>query len=116
MQHKNAEYFKRIIAFIDDYAVNNGSSPSVREISNGVGLSTATVSRYMQKMKANGELDYDGHRSIVTKRQKQTLAETVEIPILGSVSCGVPKFAEENIEEYVRLPVSLFGRGDFFLL
>ena len=109
MQHKNAEYFKRIIAFIDDYAVNNGSSPSVREISNGVGLSTATVSRYMQKMKANGELDYDGHRSIVTKRQKQTLAETVEIPILGSVSCGVPKFAEENIEEYVRLPVSLFG-------
>ena len=24
MQHKNAEYFKRIIAFIDDYAVNNG--------------------------------------------------------------------------------------------
>ena len=54
MQHKNAEYFKRIIAFIDDYAVNNGSSPSVREISNGVGLSTATVSRYMQKLKANG--------------------------------------------------------------
>ena len=46
MQHKNAEYFKRIIAFIDDYAANYGSSPSVREISNGTGLSTATVSRY----------------------------------------------------------------------
>ena len=44
------------------------------------------------------------------------LAETVEIPVLGSISCGVPKFAEENIEEYVRLPVSLFGRGDFYLL
>lgn len=116
MQHKNAEYFKRIIAFIDDYAANYGSSPSVREISNGTRLSTATVSRYVQEMKANGELDYDGHRSIVTKRRKQMLAETVEIPVLGSISCGVPKFAEENIEEYVRLPVSLFGRGDFYLL
>ena len=37
-------------------------------------------------------------------------------PILGKVSCGVPKFAEENIEEYVRLPVALFGRGQFFIL
>lgn len=116
MQHKNPEYFKRIIAFIDDYATNYGSSPSIKEISNGTGLSDATVCRYMQEMKANGELDYDGHRSIVTKRRKQMLAETVEIPVLGAISCGVPKFAEENIKEYVRLPVSLFGRGDFYLL
>ena len=37
-------------------------------------------------------------------------------PILGSIACGIPKFAEENIEEYVKLPVSLFGSGDFFIL
>ena len=36
--------------------------------------------------------------------------------VLGSVACGVPRFAEENIEEYVRLPVSLFGSGDFYIL
>lgn len=36
--------------------------------------------------------------------------------LLGCVSCGVPKFAEENIEEYVRLPIALFGRGQFFIL
>ena len=116
MRHKNPEYFKRIIAFIDDYTANYGSSPSIKEISVGTELSDATICRYMQEMKANGELDYGGHRSIVTKRRKQTLSETVEIPVLGSISCGLPKFAVENIEEYVRLPVSLFGRGDFFLL
>ena len=43
-------------------------------------------------------------------------AESNLVPVLGSVACGVPKYAEENIEEYVRLPVSLFGRGDFFIL
>ena len=42
--------------------------------------------------------------------------ESVKVPVLGSVSCGVPKLAIENIEEYIRLPVALFGRGDFFIL
>ena len=43
-------------------------------------------------------------------------SQAVRVPVLGSIACGIPKFAEENIEEYVRLPVSLFGKGDFFIL
>lgn len=61
-------------------------------------------------------IDYAGHRNIVTKRNSISAAETNGVPVLGAVSCGIPKFAEENIEEYVKLPVALFGRGDFFLL
>ena len=38
------------------------------------------------------------------------------IPILGSVSCGVPLLEEENIEAYYWLPEELFGKGDFFFL
>ena len=38
------------------------------------------------------------------------------MPVLGVISGGIPKFAEENIEEYIRLPVSLFGTGKFFIL
>lgn len=30
--------------------------------------------------------------------------------------CGLQEYAEENFEEYVPLPVALFGQGDFFLL
>ena len=36
--------------------------------------------------------------------------------ILGAVSCGVPTLEEEYAEEYVSLPVSMFGNGTFFLL
>ena len=36
--------------------------------------------------------------------------------MLGRVSCGILKLAEENVDEYVKLPVSLFGRGEFFIL
>ena len=46
----------------------------------------------------------------------RTNVEAVSVPILGEVACGIPKFAEESIEEYVRLPVALFGRGSFFIL
>ena len=42
--------------------------------------------------------------------------QTISVPVLGEIACGIPKFAEENIEEYVRLPVALFGHGSFFIL
>ena len=38
------------------------------------------------------------------------------LPILGQIACGSPLFAEENIEDYVQLPASLFGNGDFYML
>ena len=114
MRSKNPAYFELLIRFIDDYIDNYGRSPSTQEIASGTGLSPATVSRYLSRMREDGIIDYSGHRNIVTKRNSAT--ETNAVPVLGSVSCGIPKFAEENIEEYVKLPVSLFGKGDFFLL
>ena len=114
MRTKNPAYFELLIRFIDDYIDNYGRSPSTQEIASGTGLSPATVSRYLSRMREDGIIDYSGHRNIVTKRNSAT--ETNAVPVLGSVSCGIPKFAEENIEEYVKLPVSLFGKGDFFLL
>lgn len=114
MRSKNPAYFELLIRFIDDYIDNYGRSPSTQEIASGTGLSPATVSRYLSRMREDGIIDYSGHRNIVTKRN--SAIETNAVPVLGSVSCGIPKFAEENIEEYVKLPVSLFGKGDFFLL
>lgn len=116
MRSKNPEYFTRLENFIDDYKEQNGSSPSTQEIADGVGLSTSSVSRYLIYMREHGMISFEGHRNITTRRQEKKQEETIRVPVLGRVSCGVPKFAEENIEEYVRLPVSLFGRGEFYIL
>ena len=113
MQPERTQKIKR---FVEDYIDDKGCSPSNREIAAGVDLPLTTVQRYLKFLKDNGELDYDGVRSITTKKQKQVREGSELVPVLGDVSCGVPKFAEGNIEEYVRLPVSLFGRGDFYLL
>lgn len=116
MRSKNTDYFKLLEEFIDRYRNEYGSSPTIREISDNTKLSTATISRYLSYMKEQGMIDYKGHRNITTRHQRITNIETVEVPVLGAVSCGLPKYAEGNIEEYVRLPVSIFGRGEYFLL
>lgn len=114
---KNAELFKQIEETINSYKEhNNGASPSVREIADELGVNYSTVSRYLKHMREQGMIDYEGHRNITTEENRKTRIETTKVAILGSVSCGIPKFAEENIEEYVRLPISLFGSGDFFIL
>ena len=116
MRSKNQEYFTLLERFIDTYIDSQGISPSTREIASGTGLSLATVSRYLSYMRDNGMIDYVGQRNIITQRKRMTSTEANRVPLLGAVSCGIPKFAEGNIEEYVQLPTALFGKGDFFLL
>ncbi|GHC50601.1 repressor LexA [Ulvibacter litoralis] len=44
-------------------------------------------------------------------------SDTVEIPLLGSVSCGLPILAEENIESKILISTKLVKKAnDYFLL
>ena len=110
---KNPEYLKMLEEFIDEYIEKNHTAPTISEITDGVELPRSTVGRYIAYMREQGVIDYEGHRSITTRQVQKTNSESVKVPVLGS---GVPKLAIENIEEYIRLPVALFGRGDFFIL
>ena len=117
MQHKNQETLAAIEAFISEYIDLNGVSPSITEIVEGTGTAKSTASRYLSYMREQGIISFSGqHRSYATKEMQKTRNGTMRVPVLGRVSCGIPKFAEENIEEYVRLPIALFGQGDFFIL
>lgn len=116
MRTKNNAYFDRIEDFIKCYYEENGLSPSMREISSGVGISCATVQRYLAEMRESGRISYNGHRSLVTEKTSFSRSDFLNVPVLGRVSCGLPKYAEENIEERINLPAALFGRGDFYIL
>ena len=102
-----------ILNYIEVYQREYNTSPTVREIEAGTKIPRSTVSRHLTQLKEKGLLSFDGHRSIVLKEQRTA---TVRVPILGSISCGVPKYAAENIGEYAELPVSIFGKGDYFIL
>lgn len=116
MRTKNSGYFIQIEEFVKEYYEKNGISPSMREISQKVGISCATVQRYLSTMRDEGRIKYSGHRSITSSQSVRDFREILKVPVLGRVSCGLPKYAEENIEEYINLPTSIFGNGNFYIL
>lgn len=113
MRSKDKTLMAAIEKFVSDYTDNNGISPTMQEVADGVGSSKATVQRYIAQLCDDGILDYSGYRTMTSTKTK---AAAIRVPVLGTIACGIPKFAEENIEEYVRLPVALFGKGNFFIL
>ena len=113
MRTKNQDTIRDIERFVREYNDGNGRAPTMQEISKAVGVSTATAHRYIVSMAEDGIIDYCGVRSASSPKSK---AEGTIAPIVGMIACGTPILAEENIEQYVRLPDLLFGRGNFFIL
>ena len=113
MRTKSKALIEDIERFVNQFTDKYGISPTMQEVADGVGSSRPTVCRYVSQMCADGILDFSGYRTMTTTK---TRVAANRVPVLGRVSCGIPKYAEENIEEYIRLPVALFGEGDFFLL
>ena len=104
-----------ILEYIDEYYSDYGQAPTVRAISEGTGIAVATVHRYLLALKDSGELDYNGRRSIMTERIDRE-ALHYAAPVLGYVACGEGQEEVEEVIEYVRLPESLVGKGEFFVL
>ena len=110
MQHLNPDTFQRLEKFIDSYAeASGGLSPSLTEIAQGLGISKSTVSKYLNIMKSEGRVSFGGHRSVATKRMRSMSGELCAVPLLGEVACGLPILAEENIEEYYILIITLYN-------
>lgn len=113
MRSKDRGLMVAIEKFVSEFTDRNGVAPTMQEIADALGKGKTTVHRYITQMCNDGVLSYSGWR---TTKVTKASSPVVSVPILGSIACGIPKFAEENIEEYVKLPISLFGSGDFFIL
>ncbi len=108
---------KLLEEYINEYRDKYRTSPSIRQIERDTGIPNSTVSRYLLYMEKEGMIEYSGGRqNILTNRTKKMVEDTVAVPVVGSIACGLPLLAEENIEEYVRLPEPIFGKGKFFIL
>lgn len=115
MRSKNPELMKEICAYVNDYYRANHSSPSLSEIAKGVNVAKTTVYRYLVEMNERGLISYNGHTIESTKIDK-CVTGYFSAPIVGSIRCGDPEAEEEYIEEYVSLPESIFGKGEFYIL
>ena len=117
MRVMSKETMANIISFIDEYFCDRHTTPSAGEIAQGVGIPRATAYRYLVEMNNRGMIEYDGKsRTIITPMIRKFAPASAPCPFLGSVPCGAAQTEEENIREYISLPVSLFGKGKFYIL
>lgn len=115
MRSKSKSRMNEIKKFIENYYMKEYRSPSITEIAKAVNIARSTAHSYLVDMNEKGMLSYNG-KDIRTELIEKIKPNVTRAAILGSISCGVPNFAEENIEEYVSLPESMFGKGEFFIL
>ncbi len=125
---------KQILDYIRECIEIKHYPPSVREIGQAIGLSSpSTVHAHLNALEQKGYIKRDGAKSrsmVVTNKdakpakQVQSASEPtrfdehslVSLPLVGRVAAGTPILAEQNIEEEVPLPTSLFGDKNSFLL
>ena len=119
---------KKVLAFIEQFAQENGYPPSVREIGTAVGLtSTATVHGYLERLEKKGYLDRAALKTRamrVVNPEKETEVQTkttedekyMEVPIVGCVAAGMPILAQEQVEGYLPLSFDFAKNKELFVL
>lgn len=93
---------QRIYDFIRTFLRQQGYPPSLREISQAVGVrSPSTVKYHLDNLRQAGLIQWDGGKTRSLSLPHQSLGEPDRIPLLGSVAAGSPILAEECIEDYL---------------
>ena len=115
MRTKDQGTLDKILKFVNKYYHENRVAPTISEVAAGVGVARSTTHRYIQELSDRDLLDY-GRGILSAPESAKMKTAYIAAPLVGSIYCGSPEEEEENVEEYVSLPVSLFGKGDFYIL
>jgi repressor LexA len=131
---------RRVLEVIRDSIDRRGYPPSVREIGEAVGLSSASsVAHQLSVLQRKGWLRRDpnrpraldvrmpGETTVMTESPAETQAATAAadeganprptyVPLVGRIAAGGPVLAEQAVEDVFPLPRELVGEGTLFML
>ena len=123
MDKKITKKQKEVLQYIKKFIVNNGYPPAIREIGDGLGLSSpATVHAHLKKLEEAGKIRKTNHkfRTIEILGENEFMTEDsnlVKVPLLGKVTAGNPIEAIEMPDNFFDLPASLIpARETIFTL
>src|SRR5438477_11213871 len=110
---------RRIVAFIRETLKERGYPPTVREIGEAVGLtSSSSVHSQLANLERRGLLHKDPTkpRAIGLAADGDHPLRGVAVPLLGRIAAGMPLLADENVEEYLTVPLGFAEGLDHFAL
>ena len=88
-----------------------------REIAKEFSITSGCVSNYIKEMAEKNMLENSsGSRGIRTLKMQKSNNGIEQLGVVGTIACGSPMYAEENIETYISFPRALLGNGEFFIL
>ncbi len=116
MRTLNQNILETMENYIIEFQKAQGRSPSFREIMKALNMSSLSmVQKYVLALERDGRIERTklGNIDVMPKLKPSGVAIT---PIVGSIVCGQPVDAVEQIEESVALPRTIFGNGSLFML
>lgn len=121
MSTELTEKQRMILEYIKTEILKRGYPPSVREICTAVHLkSTSSVHAHLSALEEKGFIRRDPTKpraiEIIDDEYALSRREMVNVPIVGTVTAGIPILAHENVEDYFPLPVEFLPNAELFML
>ncbi|TNC23423.1 transcriptional repressor LexA [Amycolatopsis alkalitolerans] len=114
---------QRILVTIRDWVVRHGYPPNTRQIGDAVGLrSSSSVSKHLAALEEKGFLrrgaamsrPIDVRMFLRSSEPRESSDDSVAVPVVGDIAAGTPISAEEHLDDLLKLPRELTGRGTVF--
>jgi len=101
---------RMVLEFIQEYGDSNGYAPSIRDVAGRFECSVKGAYDHVVALEKKGLIERSKNRSrsiLVASRGKRELsiAEPQKVPVYGSIAAGVMTYADQNIEDYVTMPM-----------
>ena len=115
MRTSNTQVISRVLECVKKHQLETGRSPSYREIMRLCRIaSIGQVQRAVRALIANGDLEGAPDGTIAL--DVRFGGGYKSIPLVGTVACGGPITAIENLEEVYRFSEELVGSGEHFMM
>src|SRR5690349_24357418 len=108
---------QRVLDWIRRYLDRHDRSPTLREISENLGLSShSSAQDYVEALVRKGALERLPHHRGLRLPQRSRAPAATPLPLVGRVAAGSPILAAENIEGEIGIDAALFrARADYLL-
>ena len=115
---------EKLLQFISDFQNKSNVTPSFDEMKDGLGLkSKSGIHRILSALEERGYIRKLNNRAraieiikFPNNKTEYSNSNSIPIPILGKIAAGHPIEAISDNTNYVDIPQSLLGKGEYFLL
>lgn len=114
MRAQNDERKMEVYRYVTGFIKERGACPTTLQIGEALGMAKSTVSKYMNRLMDDGLLEKYGRYQTIIPDSIELPGEYTLMPVVGTISCGQPILAIEDVEEYIPINIGNLGFGEYF--